>query len=418
MSETTRALRIRARGSARDADVMQFLLDRPVLSEGERTWEAPDAAPLARALFEVPGVREVHAAEAVISVRKAPEAEWPALKPAIAAAIRAAMAAPGGPLGAAAEDADKDPDARLQAAVARLLATRVNPAIAAHGGRIALERVEGGKVFLRMEGGCQGCAASAATLREGVERMLRAAHPEISEIVDVTDHSAGRNPFYAESRAAGSPASPLFNRPLPEGVIGWENGRLMLDPAYLAPRLGLTPQAMEEGLASGAVRGVAQVGEGEDAGKTRVILQSAGRAFAAEIDASGQAREIPPPRELPAGAGAGPGPEALAARVRAYLERLAPGAETVSYGDLARALDLAPPGSMRQLREALAQTMREDAAAGRPFIAARVVSRTGEGRPRPWFYEEAQALGRGPAPGQDPAQFHAEELRRLQEQPA
>ncbi|HEX2094763.1 MAG TPA: NifU family protein [Longimicrobiaceae bacterium] len=72
----------------------------------------------------------------------------------------------------------------------------VNPRIAAHGGAVELVDVEDSDVYIRMSGGCQGCAASAATLRMGIERTLREEIPEIGEIHDVTDHSAGENPYY------------------------------------------------------------------------------------------------------------------------------------------------------------------------------------------------------------------------------
>ncbi len=72
----------------------------------------------------------------------------------------------------------------------------VNPRIASHGGAVELVDVEDVNVYIRMSGGCQGCAASAATLRMGIERTLREEIPEIGEIVDVTDHAAGVTPYY------------------------------------------------------------------------------------------------------------------------------------------------------------------------------------------------------------------------------
>jgi Fe/S biogenesis protein NfuA len=80
--------------------------------------------------------------------------------------------------------------------VQQVLQQEINPRIAAHGGAVELVDLDEGTLYLRMSGGCQGCAASAATLRMGVERMVREAVPEIREIVDVTDHSAGTNPYF------------------------------------------------------------------------------------------------------------------------------------------------------------------------------------------------------------------------------
>jgi Fe/S biogenesis protein NfuA len=76
-----------------------------------------------------------------------------------------------------------------------VLETQVNPAIAAHGGMISLVDVEQTDVYVEMSGGCQGCALSRMTLRQGVERMLREAVPELTAVHDVTDHASGDNPY-------------------------------------------------------------------------------------------------------------------------------------------------------------------------------------------------------------------------------
>ena len=81
--------------------------------------------------------------------------------------------------------------------VQAVLDQAVNPALAAHGGFARLVGVEESKVFVTMGGGCQGCAASAMTLRDGIRSMLMDALPEITDVVDATDHSAGENPFYS-----------------------------------------------------------------------------------------------------------------------------------------------------------------------------------------------------------------------------
>lgn len=84
----------------------------------------------------------------------------------------------------------------LAARVAWVLETHINPAIAGHGGKAELVAVEQGAVHLRMMGGCQGCGMAAVTLREGIERTLRSVAPEITQVVDVTDHATGMNPYY------------------------------------------------------------------------------------------------------------------------------------------------------------------------------------------------------------------------------
>ena len=86
----------------------------------------------------------------------------------------------------------------LAARIRTVLENTVNPAIASHGGRIDLHRMEGTEVFMEMSGGCQGCAMSRRTLRQGVERMIRQAVPEVTAIHDVTDHAAGENPYFTQ----------------------------------------------------------------------------------------------------------------------------------------------------------------------------------------------------------------------------
>ena len=78
----------------------------------------------------------------------------------------------------------------------QLLDQHINPSLAAHGGYAVLVKMQGTAAHILMGGGCQGCAMSAATLRQGIEVMIAEAIPEITEIVDVTDHEAGENPFF------------------------------------------------------------------------------------------------------------------------------------------------------------------------------------------------------------------------------
>ncbi|WP_436795028.1 NifU family protein [Actinospongicola halichondriae] len=81
--------------------------------------------------------------------------------------------------------------------VQQLLEQQINPGLAAHGGFAELKGVEGDKVYVLMGGGCQGCAVSAMTLREGIAASITSAIPEITEVIDVTDHDAGENPYYS-----------------------------------------------------------------------------------------------------------------------------------------------------------------------------------------------------------------------------
>ena len=88
-----------------------------------------------------------------------------------------------------------EPTGEIADRVREVLDTQVNPAIAAHGGLISLVDVEDHDIYVEMSGGCQGCALSRMTLRQGVERMLREAVPELTAVHDVTDHASGENPY-------------------------------------------------------------------------------------------------------------------------------------------------------------------------------------------------------------------------------
>ncbi len=81
----------------------------------------------------------------------------------------------------------------------QLLDQHINPSLASHGGFANLLGVDGPTAYITMGGGCQGCAMSAATLREGITVMITEAIPEITDVVDATDHEAGDNPYFART---------------------------------------------------------------------------------------------------------------------------------------------------------------------------------------------------------------------------
>lgn len=215
MSDPSSPVRIRVQHSPRDPDALRFVLDAPVQAGAASTsFDGPTGdAPLAGALFAVAGVRGIAVDGAAIHIRKSAAARWEDMKAPIAAAIRATLASAAQPLGAAPEESlGNHDDARMLAAVRDLLANRINPSIARHGGSITVERVSDATVYLRMTGGCQGCAASQLTLRGGVERILRGALPDLQGIVDVTDHDAGTLPFFRSDTDldAKSPLARIF----------------------------------------------------------------------------------------------------------------------------------------------------------------------------------------------------------------
>jgi Fe/S biogenesis protein NfuA len=87
----------------------------------------------------------------------------------------------------------------LSERVTQVLAQQINPGIALHGGKAELAGIEGATAYLRLSGGCQGCGLAGVTLKRGVEVAIKRSVPEIAEVVDVTDHASGTNPYFEPS---------------------------------------------------------------------------------------------------------------------------------------------------------------------------------------------------------------------------
>lgn len=73
---------------------------------------------------------------------------------------------------------------------------QVRPALAAHGGNVEIVDVDNDILYLRLQGGCQGCSSSSATLKDGIERLVKQNFPDIKHVLDVTDHESGENPYF------------------------------------------------------------------------------------------------------------------------------------------------------------------------------------------------------------------------------
>jgi Fe/S biogenesis protein NfuA len=90
----------------------------------------------------------------------------------------------------------------VAARVQEVLDRQINPSVAAHGGFVDLLEVRGGAAYVQLGGGCQGCAQVDVTLRQGIEVAIKAAVPQIVEVVDITDHAAGTNPYFQPAKKA------------------------------------------------------------------------------------------------------------------------------------------------------------------------------------------------------------------------
>ncbi len=168
---------------------LKFLPGRDVFPGGSldfRSEEETGCSPLARALFQIDGVVGVFLADDFVTVAKRDDKEWYLMKPAILGIIMEHFTA-GRPVILADQAAsdqnvvDEDDD-EVVAQIKELLYTRVRPAVAQDGGDIVFEGFDQGVVTLQMRGACAGCPSSTATLKMGIENMLRHYIPEVREV--------------------------------------------------------------------------------------------------------------------------------------------------------------------------------------------------------------------------------------------
>jgi Fe-S cluster biogenesis protein NfuA len=170
---------------------LKFIPGRPVLGDGTlefRAGEETEGSPLATRLFEIDGVTGVFFGSDFISVTKG-DGEWQHLKPAILGAIMEHYQS-GEPVAPGAQTEESlgegesfaPEDAETVKTIKELLETRVRPAVAQDGGDITFQGYRDGIVFLHMRGACSGCPSSTATLRHGIENLLRHFIPDVQEV--------------------------------------------------------------------------------------------------------------------------------------------------------------------------------------------------------------------------------------------
>jgi Fe-S cluster biogenesis protein NfuA len=175
---------------------LKFLPGRPVMDAGTRDFASPEeaeASPLAEALFGLGDVTGVFFGRDFLSVTIAPGSDWRDVKPDVLGILLDHFAA-NMPLfretGAAgfsvppesADFGDNPEDADIIAQIRELIDTRVRPAVANDGGDIVYRGFDAGKVYLQMQGACSGCPSSSATLKNGIEQLLKHYVPEVTEV--------------------------------------------------------------------------------------------------------------------------------------------------------------------------------------------------------------------------------------------
>jgi len=166
---------------------LKFLPGREVMADG--TLDMPNAeaakrSPLAERLFQVEGVKGVFLGSDFISVTRREEKEWYLLKPALLGVIMEHFAAnrPVVAAGAAPVVESEGEEDEIVSQIKDLINTRVRPAVAQDGGDIVFRGFEQGVVYLHMQGACSGCPSSTATLRMGIENMLKHYIPEVTGV--------------------------------------------------------------------------------------------------------------------------------------------------------------------------------------------------------------------------------------------
>ncbi len=183
----------------------KFMVNQPVhrMEAGAyRFVSQADAAgiPVAEAVLGVPGIEQVELSDRAVTVTRASHVEWCDLEEQVLYAIKAAvgdMLEEPGPADTTSQGMDDD---AMYDVVAEMFRREINPQVAQHGGAVELIDVEDATVVLRMMGGCQGCGMANVTLRQGIEGTLKRALPGFKGIKDITDHSAGTDPYFSSEK--------------------------------------------------------------------------------------------------------------------------------------------------------------------------------------------------------------------------
>lgn len=161
--------------------------------------EQAKESPLAAKLFGIKDVTAVRISGSNVTITKEGDEPWRPVAGKVAEVVRAHLKS-GEPAVSMDYVSNTFSDDEIRTKVQEIFDTQINPAVAAHGGMVDLLDVKDNKIYLRMGGGCQGCGMADVTLRQGIEEAIRQALPQVDEILDVTDHAAGDNPYYTPSK--------------------------------------------------------------------------------------------------------------------------------------------------------------------------------------------------------------------------
>jgi len=182
----------------RDSNLCRFTSAR-TLYVGTRSVNSKDEAerfPLAATLMCLPAVEKIQLIGHLLVVTKNRDREWHDLANDIKSVLTAYLIS-----GDALSSEDVQEQMMLigrstKEKIQYLIDAQINPGVAEHGGSVQVVDVKDGGVYVRLYGGCQGCGAADFTLKQGIETIVKRAVPEIQQVIDVTNHGAGMNPYY------------------------------------------------------------------------------------------------------------------------------------------------------------------------------------------------------------------------------
>lgn len=190
-------IQIKAEVDSNDIQVCRFTVDRPVFSGAAafKSLEEAKGTGVAEKIFRIPGIALVEVNGYAVTVTQSGHEDWRQIGKRVGTAIRNFLNPP-----PEVPEGERLPMEAVREKVQQVLDDTINPGVASHGGFVELIDVVDNNVYLRMGGGCQGCGAADVTLKQGVERAIREAVPQIEQVMDTTDHNSGQNPYYAAAK--------------------------------------------------------------------------------------------------------------------------------------------------------------------------------------------------------------------------
>lgn len=179
----------------------KFILGKQISKREKNYSESKQAlsSPIANKIFGFPWTESITVGTDFVTITKQDWVDWEVLEEPLKGLIEEHFTDKTGDIEENPEMENKNSpklDSTEAQKIQTLIENEINPSLASHGGYVVLHSVENDTVYLEMGGGCQGCAMSYMTLKEGIESAIQSVVPSIKQVIDVTDHSQGDNPFY------------------------------------------------------------------------------------------------------------------------------------------------------------------------------------------------------------------------------